>query len=354
MLKDSALIVNNSLIPSRIFFAPINTGFSYNNHLDEKLFHFHSLRSGNKIGISYVGNVAISDDSRTNINTLTINKENKGEWSLLAETIAKKGSVPGIQLGCRLSSIPAQREWINTNPDDYIKKAGQEILSYDSNVFEKVANCYVESAKVARSCGFKAIQIHAAHGYFLSLLMSPSFNFRGDIYSAEKLRLIKEIINRIHLAVPDTIIDIRISVLEGVKPMLQEFHEKKVIIKHIVNLPVNIISLSNGIYNINKYYIYPTAQIKRDKFLALGRYFALRYPGSIWNVAGNILDPGIDERYDFPNMTYSVGRALISDPLMVKKYYNGKIDEIKRCTNCGNCHYYSKSQLFMKESCTLA
>lgn len=78
--------VRDIIVPSKIFLAPINTGFGKFGNPTPDLIRFHSARSGKGIGISYVGNVAIDSDSVTNDNTLFFAKS-FGEWRKLVEEI---------------------------------------------------------------------------------------------------------------------------------------------------------------------------------------------------------------------------------------------------------------------------
>ena len=50
-----------------------------------------------------------------------------------------------------------------------------------------IINSYAQAAKRAKSAGFDGIEIHSAHGYFLSQFLSPAFNHRTDSYGGSIL-----------------------------------------------------------------------------------------------------------------------------------------------------------------------
>ena len=99
-------------IPSKIFFAPINPGYSYNGTIDDRYTEFFIKRAGNGIGICYIGNVAIDTDLRTNEGTAVLLKEQEKEWMYLTNEIRSKGSIPGIQLAWKPVNINMQRNFI--------------------------------------------------------------------------------------------------------------------------------------------------------------------------------------------------------------------------------------------------
>ncbi len=74
---------------------------------------------------------------------------------------------------------------------------GQVGREMDSGDLEAVTEAFAQAAIRARTAGFDAVQIHAAHGYLLSQFLSPYFNRRIDAYGGSvrnRARLLVEII----------------------------------------------------------------------------------------------------------------------------------------------------------------
>ena len=217
--------LNEIQIPSRFFLAPINTGFTEKGQPTIEQIRFHKERSGRQIGVTYVGNMAISSKMATNPNTPYFTKDIK-IWHKLAKLIAKNGSIPGLQLGCRLSSMKPLKNWEEKDVRTFTSKIRKELLSLSVTQIEDIIKKYIDSAKTAYKVGFQIVQIHAAHGYFLSLFTDSRLNIREDKYNADTLLILKKIINGVRLNCPDIILDMRISILEGLENEDIEYEKK--------------------------------------------------------------------------------------------------------------------------------
>lgn len=329
-------------VSTRFFLAPINTGFAKNGEPTPDLIRFHSARSGRGIGISYVGNVAIDSESVTNANTLFFGK-NFGPWVRLVEAINSNGSLPGIQIACRRSMLQPPRRWEAQDPESYVSHMRDEINSHPEALLLEVVNKFVRAAETAYAVGFKVIQIHAGHGYFISSLLNPALNNRIDLYGLDKTWILKSIVCGIRSVLPNVILDVRFSLLDGLAPKEAEIARKQPIVQSIANLDIDIVSVSNGIYDINKNLIYPPVEWGHGAFLDLTLPFAAQYADKIWNTAGNIWDLGLLPANLPKNLTFSIGRSLIADPDFVLKSVEGRQDRIQACTRTSRCHYFSRS-----------
>lgn len=345
-------IVRNNTISSRFFFAPINTGYAINGEPTQQLIKFHDIRSGKNIGISYVGNVAIGDDFVTNNRTLYFNNEDE-RWIELAKSISRNGSIPGIQLGCRYSKIQPIKDWNSYDMEKYVREAKVELGEIPREQINVIEEMYVYSALKAFRFGFRAIQIHAAHGYLLSLLLSNNFNKREDEYGNDKTLVLENIVRRIREKLPEVILDIRISLLEGLNTMELEIKDKEEIIERLCKLDIDIISISNGIYNINKEFIYPPKEWGHGVYINTILPFAEKYFNKLWNIAGNIWDLNRITPHIPDNITFSIGRAIIADPEFVLKTMEGNNNLIKQCIRCNSCHYYSLGKSHIECSISL-
>jgi 2,4-dienoyl-CoA reductase-like NADH-dependent reductase (Old Yellow Enzyme family) len=70
----------------------------------------------------------------------------------------------------------------------------------------RVVGQFAEAARRAKTAGFDAIQIHAAHGYLLSEFLSPFFNKRTDAYGgpvSNRARFLLEVMRSVKQEVED-------------------------------------------------------------------------------------------------------------------------------------------------------
>ncbi len=75
-----------------------------------------------------------------------------------------------------------------------------------SDTIERVIDDYVAAAIRAKKTGYDAVELHLAHGYFLSQMLSPHTNHRRDQWggSTEKrFHIVEEIMRGIRKALPD-------------------------------------------------------------------------------------------------------------------------------------------------------
>lgn len=333
--------IKNKKIQSRFFLAPINTGFADGGVPTEKLIKFHSDRSGKGIGICYVGNVAIDSAYTTNKNTLYFGNDLKN-WDRLIKIIKDNNSIAAVQIACRYSNIKplVNMELSIEGQKKYIELTQKEIMQLKKEELIDIENKYIKSAQLAYSLGFDIIQIHAAHGYFLSQILEEKLNLRNDCYGTNKLLLIENIVKKIRKLIPNIVLDIRISFNTGFQKSEKDFNYKNQLIKRIATLDVDIISISNGFYNIDKKLIYPPKEKGHCPYLNQGIEIAKKHPNKIWNIAGNIWDLNLLSTVNIPdNVSFSIARGLIADPYIVQKAINGDNDNL--CLRCDACHYYS-------------
>lgn len=321
-------------------FAPINLGICKEGRINRKFSNFYIERSGKDIDLTYIGNVAINKKYRTNNLTPLLLMEDKYEWLYLINKVKQNGSLVGIQLGCRFYKSKAVRKIFHNNPELKVKEIKRFILSLDAYEIDLIIRQFIEKSKIAIDLGFDYIQIHAAHGYLLSFLLSQNLNLRSDKYNSSDCLFIHEIVDNIRKYSSDIGIDLRVSLIEGIREEKVELQQSLSTLRKLSTLKINMISLSNGIYDINKSLIYPTL----DK----GFYPMLEYEEKIlkindnitWNFSGNLNN--IEKIKNLPyndNRSISIGRPLIADPnfLLTEK----SEDTLTNCNDCGKCHYYT-------------
>ena len=346
MASNCSFKIKNIEVKSKFFFAPINTGLASNGNPTEDLLRFHGLLANEYTDINYVGNVAIDMETVTNNNTLFINPTMKN-YSELAATIKKDGSIPGVQIACFKSKLEAQRNWKNSNTHDYIGFVKNEIGSLSVLHINQVIKSFQKGIKKLAEHGFEAIQIHGAHGYFLNNFLSETFNNRTGEFGKDRTLIIKEILDGIDSVIKSTIIDLRITLFEE-KFENEVTNKQSSFLEAIHNISgIDIISISNGIYNIDKKMIYPTKTIGVSFMMDILEEFFKNHNEKLWNVSGNIRN--INELINLKaGITFSIGRSIIADHDFLKKHFENNMQDIVECCYRNECHYYTLKKNFIE------
>lgn len=327
-------------IPSRFFLAPINTGFAPNGLPDQRFIDFYNQRSGGGLGITYIGNVSVGKKWVTNSNTPWISYNSLHVWRKLSSIISRNGSIPGIQLACRASSEKPFQGWMRTNAENFIKRVRNQLADISTHEINRILEAFINSACLSVKAGFKVIQIHAAHGYFLSQLLDPRLNRRKDCFGTNPVSAIHTIVSAIRAIDSDILIDLRISLAEGFEDWKVEYARKLQILKRLVKTGLDMISLSNGIYDFNKNLIYPPKTWGHGPYIKMAIPLSQMYSRLIWNIAGNIWDIRKLPDEIPKNLTFGIGRALIADPKLIEKSLSGTFEAIQWCVRKGDCHYF--------------
>ncbi|GKZ40160.1 hypothetical protein AbraIFM66950_002728, partial [Aspergillus brasiliensis] len=115
---------------------------------------------------------------------------------------------------------------------------------------DHVVEQFVYTSRLASQTGFQGVELHAAHGYLLSLFLSPTANLRTDEYGgspAGRVKIIVDIIHAIRKAVPaDFCVGIKLnSVDHQSESALKACVEQ---LKLIVEAGVDFVEISGGSY----------------------------------------------------------------------------------------------------------
>lgn len=323
--------------------APINTGFAKNGVYDQRIIDFHKLRSGNNISISCLGNIATSKTTTTNNSTAYLCKENEKTLKKIASTIKDNGSTAAAQIASRISRIPPKHGWQN-QATEHIANATQELNHTSEQLILNEISDITSKAIILARLGFQSIQIHAAHGYFLSRILNRKINKRKDKFSFGNLSWLRDVRDKFAQETVNSNLEIRINLADGTEDYDDEVLYKNDIIREILDCGITKISLSNGFYDINKSYIYPDD--KNFALRSLNNAIKIAQDNSpfLFSISGNIFACITPESLIPNNLSIAVGRPLIADPFAIDRFYDGKTT---RCIKCGECHYFSNKKEFL-------
>jgi 2,4-dienoyl-CoA reductase-like NADH-dependent reductase (Old Yellow Enzyme family) len=313
------------LVNRRAFFLGVNTGFVSGNIPDARFLAFYAQRSSPDIHCAIVGNVVVPGGYGSN--AVTPSLTNDAVWRDVAAMIGARGSLPGIQLATAWEGYVGVRKFVGAAPARVIAGGRELVAALMPEQITNILNAFDDGASLAVEAGFKHIQVHAAHGYLLSLLVDARINPEA----LRTLDRLAELGERLRHAQVES--SIRISMRTGATAFdtngSAEFHDA------ISALPFDYVDLSSGYYNIDKRLIYPARpEVLADRH-ADSVVIARRHPKRQFILSGQAL------RHDWSalpaNIHLGLCRDLIANPNVLRDTTNG-------CQNNGKCHYYSRGE----------
>ena len=293
-----------------------------------------------------LGNVATTPSMATNPTTCVLTKNSMREFASVASDIAERGSIPGIQLAEAPSALEPQRKWRTPDQAKELDRLREMTANFSAAEIARCLQEFADCAARAADCGFTAIQMHAAHGYFLSLLLNPDCNVRNDEYALKEDWLesfVQTVRGRLSAS---SLLSFRTSIYAGFSSELTEFDSTLALTKRLAGLDVDYIDLSAGFYTIDRTLIYPVAGKDAKS--------ELPYYGPASTIARQIAKPIVfagnlrDVRSlppDMPdNLIVAAARALIADPAFAEKSARGAHDEVVGCDRNNECHYFTRGK----------
>jgi len=133
--------------------------------------------------------------------------------------ISAQGAMPAIQLAHAGRKASTKRPWEGTGPADPSAGGWQPVgpspIAYTEGYPEPheltkdeirgVVDAFADAASRAVEAGFRAIELHEAHGYLVAQFLSPFSNQRRDEYGGDfdgRTRLAVEVASAVRAAIP--------------------------------------------------------------------------------------------------------------------------------------------------------
>ena len=206
---------------------------------------------------------------------------------------------------------------------------------------EAIIQMFVEGARRTREAGFDGVELHGAHGYLLTQFFSPHCNRRTDQWGgsvANRARFAVEVVRRIRREVgADFPILYRMSAEERI-PGGITLEDTLQLIGMLEQAGVDCFDVSAGIYDsieaIYSLYGQPPGALlplaTAVKRVSDRPVIGISRLGWDLEFAAQAVTDG---RVDLVSM----GRSLLADPYLPKKYHDGAPEEIIPCIACNDC-----------------
>ncbi len=119
----------------------------------------------------------------------------------------------------------------------------------DARGIREIAAAFAAAARRARAAGFRAVEVHAAHGYLLHQFLSPLSNRREDAYGGSfenRTRAVREVVSAVRGAWPESLpLLVRISATDWM-PGGWDVDQSVELARAFGELGVDLVDVSSG------------------------------------------------------------------------------------------------------------
>lgn len=346
----SPLMINSITVKNRIFSAPMGShrltpeGIMTRESIDA----YEVLAKGG-VGLVCIGETLV--DSSTGNNHGSVLKLDAPATipGLLrcTDAIHRYGALVSIEL-----IHPGQRADPMFNRDNvvYGPSGGKchygdgfnTIIEMDEDLIKRVVEAFGTAAEMAKTAGCDMVTVHGGHGWLLNQFLSPANNHRTDRFGGSI-----ENRSRILLMVADEIrkkcgknfpIDFRISgddFMENGATLADTIYLSKALAEKIDMLHVSATSFHNRKASIR---MFPSMMYPRGVNAYLAEEIKKHVSIPVTTVGG-FNDPRNMEKLIAESKADAIalGRALLADPMLPNKAFEGNEDDIIYCLRCNQC-----------------
>ena len=335
------IVVGGQTFKNRIMFPPLTTGYEKNGMISEQDMGFYTRLAKGGVGYIVLGDVApINSFSPT---PKLFDDSQIPAFKALADSVHAYGTKLGVQLFHPEYDVDAinslfmqkkfdeMRQRLHHDMMFFTDEASEEMLM---SIIDKMCACAVRAQKA----GVDVIQIHGDR--LNGCLCSTRMNHRTDKFGGSlenRVRFARMLTRAIRKAVPDMIIDYKLSIVtpQRGKGGIDEADAVQ-FAQWLVEDGVDMFHVAQANHTGNMADTIPPMGVQPYGFfvkIAGDIKKAVNVPVS---AVGRIVDADMAERVIESGMAdmVAVGRPLLADPDWGTKIAAGKACDIRRCISC--------------------
>jgi len=336
----SPIRINKLELKNRIIMPPMCTSFAtIRGEVSDRLIAYYVERAKGGVGLINVECTSVSPAGKVfeHMTGIYDDKMIPG-YKKLTDAVHRGGAKVAIQLshaGRRTHSMVTGE--IPVAPSPIPRLNGEVPRELTINEIQELIEDFVNAAIRAKEASFDAVMIHMAHGYLINQFLSPLSNKRQDryggdldgrsLFAIEVLQKTREKLGR------DFPITCRFCGDEYVRGGF-DLNQSKYVAKKLEENGIDAIDVSAGTHETD--YIMSAPSYMPPGFLTHLSQAIKKEVKIPVGIVGRINDPVLgeeilaEEKADF----ISMGRALIADPELPIKTFEGRLQEIRLCTAC--------------------
>lgn len=213
-----------------------------------------------------------------------------------------------------------------------------------------VIQAFGDAALRVKKAGFDGVQIHAAHGFLLSMFLNPYYNIRSDEYGGpieNRARIIFETYKAVREAVgPDFPVLIKVNCMDFMDKGLT-FEDSLYVCKIMGNMGIDMIEVSGGSYSSrNGEGPMRNTENNESYFKDYASKIADEVDVPVALVGGNRKIEKMTEILNTTKIEYfSMARPFIHEPSLINRWMEHDLDSTE-CVSCHACNGVSGGCIF--------
>ncbi len=344
--KIGPLQVKNRFIRSALWLK----GAEENGHINDFIMNSYEDLAKGGVGLILTGYSYISQEEQPNPRMKGIYDDSFiDEYRRLTDKVHSHDSkiVMQIVFGGSQSHHP-KADSMNILAPSAVRNRVTGIMPKEASKadLKHIVTLFGDAAERAKRAGFDGVQIHAAHGYFLSMFLTPYYNRRNDEYNGDihnRARIIYEVYEEIrNRAGKNFPVMIKLNfddfMDEGEGLVSEDAIE---VFKRLDEMGIDLMEVSAANESSGKG-LAPartklTSKDKESYFREATAEIAANVKAPVVLMGGNRSVDVMQEILDTSSIKYfSIARPLLSEPDLINKWQESK--EYKpRCISCNKC-----------------
>ena len=333
----SPLQVGGRTLRNRIALPATLTNYGSGNRVTPRWINFLAERAKGGAGMIITEILAVDPAALAQGAIITaFNSANEDGFKATAAEVEGHGAClvgqlwhPGRQ---QLWSPISSPKGISDQPDAYSWTV-PHVMSTDD--MRQVADRYVEVAGRLKRCGFNGVELHGAHGYLITQILSPWSNQRTDIYGGSlenRVRFVREVAQAIRQTCGSKfVIGLKMPGDEGVAGGIDPDEAARITSLLARDRVLDYFAYSQGNFTLSLETHVPDMYFRHGHFLDIHKKLRPAAAGQPVMAIGRIATPEEAEAAIADGACDLVGltRALIADADWPAKAREGRINEIR-------------------------
>jgi len=344
MLFLNPIRIGSTVVKNRVALAPMDTEMSgFNGEVTPEMIEYYEARARGGVGLIFTEFTAVNSQYRLTSPGIYSDKLVSG-WERLVDRVHSYDTKIILQLALHGGRAPKKVTGVipiapSSLESPLFADVPRELTTEEIHF---LVNEFIDAAIRASRAGFDGVEIHGGHGYLIGQFLSPHTNKRSDEYGGtfeNRLRFAKEILEGIRRNLGnDFVVGFKFSGYEKLENGIDLNVAKRVALSMeeagVDYLHVSVLTFPLGetkfpsvppIYTESPPLVDIAGEIKRTvniPVVAVGGF------GSVQEVEEALRKNKAD--------IIAVGRSLIADPDMVRKF--SYKTPVRPCIRCNTCH----------------